>query len=177
MYLCWHGGWVRKSTIIWWRNRDGSLQVYNFQEVSFFKTEMTQWFQSLLSNPHFSSNSYYLSKYLKCLCTLYFKQLEIRDQFYMKSFLIKCGSKRDWKLSTWRLWRILFYLYLFFSLSLQIPRNDVFFKYVQSFHEDDEKRLKVWTAAFRTKRKLSEKTQNLLESARVVIWKMTVCKM
>ena len=33
---------------------------------------------------------------------------------------------------------------------------------MQSFHEDDEKRLKVWTAAFRTKRKLSEKTQNLL---------------
>ena len=30
-------------------------------------------------------------------------------------------------------------------------------EYVQSFHEDDEKRLKVWT-----KRKLYEKTQNLL---------------
>jgi hypothetical protein len=62
------------------------LAEENLEEVSNILlkvciSDLTQWFQLLLSNPHSRQNYYVLSKLLKCLCTLYLKKSKVETYF------------------------------------------------------------------------------------------------
>ena len=79
---------------IWPNPSKSGLDVYcNIWVHQMYVCTLAQWSQSLLSNSHLSSNSYTLTKCLKCLCTLYIKNSNLETNFIWK---VMHETKAEW---------------------------------------------------------------------------------